>query len=175
MSIMYANETDKQGASQWLITALTNCSIDRLPERARKTAVGPMKHLSPVGADSVSWTELSSISSARISTISEPNNSRLGAQTAAAQRDYRFQAYKCPQNFVLPELTKEGEDRVKTCDTSLVSSKKSGAEIVIVEKSDSRSSPQRNKWSNVSDELQSNRLFVSEQFELNYIEYHAAE
>lgn len=107
--------------------------------------------------DSLSWTELSSISSAIISTKSESNKSRIGSHVA--QRDYRLQTYKCPENFVLPELTNQNVKNNLISD--IITGKKSVAEWnTNAIKADDNNA---NKWSSVSEELQNNRLFVSEQ------------
>src|SRR5699024_9965598 len=130
----------------------------RFLDRSRKPG-GP-KQLNQTGADSLSWTELSSISSALISTKSEPNKPRLASHTAA-QRDYRFQSYKCPQNFVLPQITRPNECN-KLASDSIITAKGSLAGTTNTTAAKSGN----NKWSTVSDELQSNKLFVSSQIEL---------
>lgn len=135
------------------VLSLKRPSFPRLFDPTRK--LGQMRgHNQLICKDSLSWTELSSLSSAIISTKSEPNKSRIGSH--AAQRDYRFQSYKCPENFVLPQLTNQVEKSNLASDNI----KKSVAEPTIgVDKC-------TNKWSSVSEELQNNRLFVSAQIEL---------
>lgn len=142
--------------------------------------------------DSLSWAELSSISSAFISTKSEPpppsHRNHSQQAVAAAQRDYRLQSYKCPENFVLPDLhstttaTKDAEQK-SNCDstaasiiTSAAGSKKKQKHnahgqllpettVKVLDRATSTElnhGTNSNKWlSAVGDELQSNRLFVS--------------
>lgn len=164
----------------------------------QRTAVNKLKnsngHLFNGAGDSLSWAEdISSISSAFISTKSEPPASRDRSlseqQAASAQRDYRLQSYKCPQNFVLPELLKSNCDS-STTGVSIVSSaskrkqKPNAAhsqplpettvkvlETTVDSTSAATAANNRLLLSAVGDELQTNRLFVSILF--NFLHLHS--
>lgn len=167
----------------------------------QRTPVNRLKNSTGNGfngnGDSLSWAEdISSISSAFISTKSEPpamghsrDRSLSQQQAAVAQRDYRLQSYKCPQNFVLPELQQQHHHRPRdaeqrsNCDSSttgvsiVTSASKQRKQkpnaahclpettVKVLETTvDSTSAAAANNrllLSAVGDELQTNRLFVS--------------